>query len=563
MLNKLCKDSEVRGAKAESQNDPFKHSVCNRYYWKVTAVVYLVVCVLLAVIYVAIYAEQHGYYGSYYDNLENLGKPLHPTDGAGLWTNFKDLPYTEWLSRRFPLKGHPIDTWTVLPQSLSSVHQVVGYSLEDTLGVWAVTDNSLFYVDVSGEDGVEPRDVGKSLNLSIGASSWLAIGAGGDMFVVDSHSITRLNCSTLNGCVAVHSQDRFALGTVSSVLVANGEALWIGSDQGLFLSLLTSTEVEPPKKILHVSGPVYSMAWRSSYTVLHSETLEGEDITCVSLEECHALLEQLLVGGGSPPRCHLETLPFITNSSLLPVKANLSISSSNGYFPGNDTLSNLLAQFINPSPDICHHSNPWLFSTGDPNNHTGVLAVGARGKVHFFDGEQWWFEWVSQWGDGLGGVVDGPVTSMTFVPSGELYLGTNISLSRLNSDYTFDRFGPEQGLPYNQITSLAFLPYSTLYPDPFGRNLSNKTSGSVVMTTEEGMTTFDITTSSFMSYFHGYRWLPGNNITLVTSVSESSFVAVTDGGWALIRGEDWTLQQKSAHYLSMLPRHTRPPGKRI
>ena len=79
----------------------------------------------------------------------------------------------------------------------------MGYSLEDTLGVWAVTDNSLFYVDVSGEDGVEPRDVGKSLNLSIGASSWLAIGAGGDMFVVDSHSITRLNCSTLNGCVFV------------------------------------------------------------------------------------------------------------------------------------------------------------------------------------------------------------------------------------------------------------------------------------------------------------------------------------------------------------------------
>ena len=35
---------------------------------------------LLATIYVAIYAEQHGYYGSYYDNLENLGKPLHSLD---------------------------------------------------------------------------------------------------------------------------------------------------------------------------------------------------------------------------------------------------------------------------------------------------------------------------------------------------------------------------------------------------------------------------------------------------------------------------------------------------
>ena len=56
--------------------NPFSRSTCSRYYWKVIAVGYLAVCVLLAIIYVAIYAEQHGLYGSYYDNLENLGRPL-------------------------------------------------------------------------------------------------------------------------------------------------------------------------------------------------------------------------------------------------------------------------------------------------------------------------------------------------------------------------------------------------------------------------------------------------------------------------------------------------------
>ena len=59
-------------------SDPFRHSRCSWYYWKVIAVGYLVLCVLLAVIYVAVYAEQHGLYGSYYDNLENLGRPLTP-----------------------------------------------------------------------------------------------------------------------------------------------------------------------------------------------------------------------------------------------------------------------------------------------------------------------------------------------------------------------------------------------------------------------------------------------------------------------------------------------------
>ena len=59
-------------------SDPFRHSRCSWYYWKVIAVGYLVLCVLLSIIYVAVYAEQHGLYGSYYDNLENLGRPLTP-----------------------------------------------------------------------------------------------------------------------------------------------------------------------------------------------------------------------------------------------------------------------------------------------------------------------------------------------------------------------------------------------------------------------------------------------------------------------------------------------------
>lgn len=67
----------TKAKEASMDSDPFRHSPCNKYYWKVIAVGYLAVCVLLAIIYVAIYAEQHGLYGSYYDNLENLGRPLN------------------------------------------------------------------------------------------------------------------------------------------------------------------------------------------------------------------------------------------------------------------------------------------------------------------------------------------------------------------------------------------------------------------------------------------------------------------------------------------------------
>ena len=67
----------TKAKEASADSDPFRHSPCNKYYWKVIAMGYLAVCVLLAIIYVAIYAEQHGLYGSYYDNLENLGRPLN------------------------------------------------------------------------------------------------------------------------------------------------------------------------------------------------------------------------------------------------------------------------------------------------------------------------------------------------------------------------------------------------------------------------------------------------------------------------------------------------------
>ena len=342
---------------------------------------------------------------------------------------------------------------------------------------------------------------------------------------------------------------------MSSALVANGNRLWIGSDQGLFAAWVGSSGVELPKRIPEVSGPVYSMAWRSALLVSSHPSCHQENSLQLSEDQCLSLLGQTSGGLRKDDSCFIEKVSFINNSSAQTILTNSSVSSSNGYFTINSTLSRLLLQYC----------RPFFGSTGMLENlrvldHPGLLAAGVGFKVYFFDGEQWWFEWTSRWEEGLGGVVDGPVTSLTFVPSGELFLGNNVSLSRLNNDYSIDRLGPSEGLPYNKITSLSFLPYSTLYPNPFGENLSKKARGSVVVTTEKGMTIFDITSSTFVSYFHGLRWLPGNAVALSTSVSENTFVVVTNGGWALIRGEDWTLQQKSAHYLSMLPRHTRPPG---
>lgn len=360
-------------------------------------------------------------------------------------------------------------------------------------------------------------------------------------------------------CFIVASLTKLDLGQVSAVTIsASSGQLWVGSDKGLYVSTITSTSINIPVMITSVDGPVYSIAWRSplGVSMVTKENIpiemkwEGGDLLKVCTEE---LVSRLSEQDGLKLPCAITRTNFITNSSAQLHIDTSSTYTASGRHTGNSTLLEMWDHQLS--------NGRLLYSLPKQADLFGLLAVGDGWKLHFFDGKQWWFEWASVWRDGLGGVVDGPVTSLVFVPTGQLFIGNNVSLSRLNVNYTFDRFGPLQGLPTGNITSLTFLSTTTLHPDPFLGQRQGEGLGTIVVATQQGLTLFDVASSEFVSYFFGRRWLPGNIVSMVTSVFAGAFVAVSDGGWAVIRAEDWTLKQKAQHYQYILSRHTRPPGE--
>ena len=157
----------------------------------------------------------------------------------------------------------------------------------------------------------------------------------------------------------------------------------------------------------------------------------------------------------------------------------------------------------------------------------------------------------------------GVPTGLTFSSAGELFISNNVSVSRLNVNYTFDRIGPLQGLPYNQANTVYFSDYTTLYPPPSKKRelkRSGNTAGTLWIGTSKGYTLFDVASSKFVGYFYGPRWHPGETILRIASGGKSTTVVLTDGGIAVVHPEEWTLEQKAKHYQALLERHTRPPG---
>ena len=187
----------------------------------------------------------------------------------------------------------------------------------------------------------------------------------------------------------------------------------------------------------------------------------------------------------------------------------------------------------------------------DINNEFGLLVIGGDFHLTFFDGYQWWQEWVSMWGARLGSVIDGPVSAMTFDLKGQLWIGNNVSLSRLNVDYTFDRVGPLQGLPYGNITAIVFVP-------------GNENGGGILghrlwLGTTKGVAVLDVVSNEF-AYYYGPRWHPGDSVSALGWLGDNGTIIATNGGLAALRPEIWSLAVKADHYEAMVYRHTRDPG---
>ena len=312
--------------------------------------------------------------------------------------------------------------------------------------------------------------------------------------------------------------DPLALGTVNVAVVSLSTAgLWIGTEDGLYAATQLQGNISVQNASEEVMGPVRTLAWRS----------------CISASN-----KQL-------PKQTFFFDPHVSNTP----QDYLASSASHGV----RVFERYPTRTKNPKQPLgCSF---------------GLLVVGTAYRLYFYDGTSWWFEWVSVWQYGLGGVVDGVPTGLTFASTGELFVSNNVSISRLNVNYTFDRIGPLQGLPYDQAKAVYYSDYATLYPPPTKRRgpaqqlkaLHNPT-GTLWIGTAKGYALFDIASSKFVGYFYGPRWHSGEAVLGFAAGGRNATVVLTDRGLAVVHPEEWTLERKAKHYQSMLERHTRPPG---
>ena len=290
------------------------------------------------------------------------------------------------------------------------------------------------------------------------------------------------------------------------VSVSDG-LLWLGTDAGLFVAERDGTTITI-RNTTSVAGTITKLAWRTSIA-------------------------------DKPRRTRKRAFILDAEVTRLP-RQYLAHSSVGGV-----------------------HSTVEQPRRGTGKNSFGVLVVGTVERVYFYDGAMWWFEWVSGWYRGQGGTVDGSPSALSFTSTGELFIGNNVSLTRVNINYTYDRLGPLQGLPYNQIQSLHHSSYNPHNPPALLRSEGDYkpgTDGTLWVGTARGMALFDVSTSQFQHYFYGRRWHPGEAVLGFAASGGDATVVLTDGGIAVIYPQLWTLAAKAAHYQSMLGRHTRPPG---
>lgn len=345
-------------------------------------------------------------------------------------------------------------------------------------------------------------------------------------------------------CYVVSRQDgQYGFTHVLSATVSLSDgALWIGTVNGLFVAAWEQAQLVV-RKVEGVTGAVSHLAWRSLVT-------QSDFKSPFLFSDADDMNTRLSFSDGSKL--------FLSKSFSLGEYLQLATPSDDSALLG---MSEIQLKHVNYG-----YVNFNVYST--PVAEFGLLVVAADYRLYFFDGSQWRFEWISRWEDGLGGVVDGPVTSMTFTPDGSLFIANNVSLSRLNSNYTFERIGPEQGLPYDHINALFYLDYTPSYPPATQKSSSydnddddsSENRGCVFIGTDMGYTIYDVGSRQFRGYYFGPRWLPGNRVSAISGNTESIVVVVTEGGVSFVRAEEWTLLAKAEHYQNMLSRHTREPG---
>lgn len=492
-------------------------------FCKIFVVLYLLACLLVSALYIAIYGPNELYL------MPETPPPYKPSKPALHLppVRFYDNPYTEWISQRWTYGPEQFADWPKLPERVGTIRQVVGGHVDGQEGVWLLDSTSLYFVlgfGSSSPENVQFLNMSDNLDLNITNNTYLTLLDKEKLYLISPYEVVLLNCSQsstedcdISQYWSVDYINASNAIITSTVLSTNDRVLWIGTDGGLFALNTSSTHLSEDNEtavvpVLDIDEPVISLAWRAGLGGVYHGRGSGRDYC----------------GRG------FKSKTFWLSPSSSYQCLDISYNGGGGAYKG----------------------------TGDGCGF-GLLVIGTNEKLYFYDGNRVWFEWISRWEGGLGGVVDGPPSSLTFVPSGDLYIGNNISLSRLFVNYTFQRLGPREGLPYRNILTLHYLPLVILNP-PLLRPLIlpgvKSCGGTLLVGTGKGYSLFDVGSSRFVGYHYGPRWLPGDGVSGASSLYGDVFVIVSDGGIAVLRGEEWTLERKAGHYQDMLSRHTREPG---
>uniref|UniRef100_A0A6B2KYC0 Uncharacterized protein n=1 Tax=Arcella intermedia TaxID=1963864 RepID=A0A6B2KYC0_9EUKA len=216
--------------------------------------------------------------------------------------------------------------------------------------------------------------------------------------------------------------------------------------------------------------------------------------------------------------------------------------------------------------------SPVLSIAVDPS--TGWLSVGT--PTFLWRQVSISYPWDGREGAGQGGpvwhyfwVVDNPPGGLVFTSS-LLWVGTQSSLNFQDPNLELTRIGPNQGLPYTNLTLLAAFQGSK-YPEVGQDSLWVGTNGGGVMRYRVGSQgKYEDFSQNGWRYFSGAGWMPtksyggyGNtvvalDVTLVNG-SECALVGTDYPGLSFICFEEWTLKRKAEHYQAIVdqPRHNR------
>jgi hypothetical protein len=199
------------------------------------------------------------------------------------------------------------------------------------------------------------------------------------------------------------------------------------------------------------------------------------------------------------------------------------------------------------------------------NSPANTMAVAGNGeKLWFVDYKTNVvdrFEWVTDVQQKWGGVIDDRVTSLAFSPdNGDLFVGNPTKLDILySSNGSVTSWGGDEGLPYNNITTLAFSRVESNGQGTITQLLIGTTMGLIIR--QEG-------NDPLWRYLYGPRYLAGSSIVDLAVVpmlgrekeglTGDTIVVVAQDGLTFLEQHKFTLEQKAQHFEAMLSeRHNR------